>query len=94
MLTSPSLQILGTEVNFRIRRFDWLWLTIGSMSRPLTIKNMDLQLSRMIAKFSRHGAIERARSAESIIQESTMDLMELARESLELLTNFKVSIER
>lgn len=67
---------------------------VGSMSRPLTIKNMDLQLSRMIAKFSRHGAIERVRSAESIIQESMLDLMELARETLDILINFRVSIER
>lgn len=58
---------------------------------------MELQLSRMIAKFAQQSSAERLPSLEDIIQESIMDLMELARDALDFLVgsfNFKVSVER
>ncbi len=67
------------------------------MDRPLTIKNMELQLSRMIAKFAQQSAADKTPSFEDIIQESVLDLMELAREALDFLVGsftFKVSVER
>jgi hypothetical protein len=66
------------------------------MERPLTIKNMDLQLSRLIAKFAKQ-PLEKVPSFESIVNEIVLDLMELARESIEFLYgsySFKASVER
>ncbi len=58
---------------------------------------MELQLSRMIAKFAKQSSADAPASDEDIIQECVLDLMELAREALDVLTGsftFRVSVER
>ncbi|CAK7203590.1 Transcriptional activator of fatty acid utilization [Sporothrix eucalyptigena] len=73
------------------------------LCRPLTIKNMELQLSRMIAKFAQQSSRDEtgeSTSPETVIQECVLDLLELTREALEFLvggspssTGFRASVE-
>ncbi|CAK7215380.1 hypothetical protein SBRCBS47491_002466 [Sporothrix bragantina] len=72
------------------------------LGRPLTIKNMELQLSRMIAKFAQSSHDEPAKpvtpSPDTVIEECVLDLLELTREALEFLVGasprgVRVSVE-
>ncbi|KFH41156.1 hypothetical protein ACRE_081420 [Hapsidospora chrysogenum ATCC 11550] len=94
-MTVQALLILGElETSAGNEMTGCMYSGIG---RPLTIKNMELQLSRMIAKFSRQSASKVVDSSKELIHESLLDLMELARDAVDMLVasiGLKISLDR